>query len=288
MNRELLEATAGPFSEWQQSVAIKNLDKQSSEKQAEIAGRQHELLEAVLSGPPALAGYLRRELGLEGVTLDGLPFPRDELTPSEFKEPPIELERELAECWAGLVSRREASQPVFWTIQHLGWIEENRIGGGDLSRALTTREKSLDGQVRDCLRRLGGIYVRGNVSVFSDCPMARAWWRGRLAQAAAEHGESISLEDAHLALHEHRPVWETLVMLSLRRLTVLNQPPGAGGAHRRPHRRGEAHDEGRSGDCEGAGAAGAYSFARTHAMGGTTGDCGLGHGLIPGRGASGG
>ena len=67
--------------------------------------------------------------------------------------------------------------------------------------------------------------MRGNTSVFSDCLLARAWWRYRLAKEVEKTTDGrITRTVAHKLLHRHRPSWEKLVMLSLKRLTTINQP----------------------------------------------------------------
>ena len=44
------------------------------------------------------------------------PVPRASLTPSEYQNPPVELEQELGERWEHLIHRGSASQPVFWLV----------------------------------------------------------------------------------------------------------------------------------------------------------------------------
>ena len=155
-------------------------------------------------------------------------FPRTALTPNEYLNPPVLLERELGRAWAESVSARRASQPAFWLLCHIEWIEQERLGSGDLTTTLLAAPSNpdLEGRIRNLLRRTGGIpYVRGKTSVFSDCTLARAWWRYRLSrEIEGITGREVSAATAHEVLHASRPAWETLVMLSLRRLTVLNQP----------------------------------------------------------------
>lgn len=223
MNEALIQRAGAPFSEWQQSLAVKNLDKQEPGVRDEVGRRQRELREAIAGGAPALAGYLRGRLGIDGAAIEAPPFPRDELTPDEFRDPPIELERQLAAAW-GEIRPGEASQPLFWLLCHIVWLEQGRFGSGPLSSAFTATASSLDGETRNFLRRSGGIYVRGNVTAFSDCPLARAWWRHRVAVTAGEAAGRAISEAAHRTLHDNRPAWETLVLLSLRRITAINQP----------------------------------------------------------------
>ena len=224
MNEALLRRAGAAFSAWQQSLAVKNLDKQDADVRREVGRRQGELKDAIHGGAPALAGYLRERLGIDGAAIEAPPFPRDEITPDEFRDPPIELERQLAAAWGADIQPGEASQPLFWLLCHIVWLEQGRFGSGPLASAFTATASSLDGETRNFLRRSGGIYVRGNVTAFSDCPLARAWWRHRVAVTAGDAAGRAISEAAHRVLHDNRPAWETLVLLSLRRITAINQP----------------------------------------------------------------
>ena len=222
MSEVVLGEARKHFNRWQQSLVAKN-----SKADREVFEQpQQELRSAIVGGVEALSAYLRRHLALDGVDLEAPPFPRVALTPDEFREPPRELENELADAWEGHLQPAQASQPFFWLLSHIVWLEQHRFGVDDLDSAFTASASTLDDQTRAFLRRSSGLpHIRGNISVFSDCPLARAWWRCRVVSAVADDsGGAISREDAHRLLHDHRPVWETLVMLSLRRITVINQP----------------------------------------------------------------
>lgn len=222
MSEVVLGEARRRFNRWQQSLVAKNskADREAFEQP------QQELRSAIAGGAPVLSSYLRRHLSLDGVDLEALPFPRVALTPDEFRDPPRELEDELADAWEGHIQPAQASQPFFWLLSHIAWLEQDRFGVDDLDSAFTASASTLDDQTRTFLRRSSGLpHIRGNISVFSDCPLARAWWRCRIASAVADDSDgAVSREDAHRVLHDHRPVWETLVMLSLRRITVINQP----------------------------------------------------------------
>ena len=198
---------------------------------AECGERQKTLAQAMEDGASDLARYLRNELGLLGANLQDVPpLPRP-LAIEEAFQPPVELEKELYDAWSTLVHSGTASQPAFWTRCHIRWLEQRRFAD-DPNATFSTgvagkRQSNLDTRTRDLLRHLGGLpHIRGNVSVFSDCPLSRAWWRRRLAVEAVEHAPAghLTVESAHTALHRSNQVWETLVMLSLRRITVISQP----------------------------------------------------------------
>ena len=155
-----------------------------------------------------------------------LRFHARRLLQTNSRDPPRELENELAQAWRGQMQPAQASQPVFWLLCHIDWLEQDRFGADRLASSFTASAVSLDDQTRTFLRRSGGLpHIRGNISVFSDCPLARSWWRCRIVDAVVDDaGGEISREDAHRVLHDYRPVWETLVRLSLRQITVINQP----------------------------------------------------------------
>ena len=226
MREALLAGCAGAFSEWQQSLAARNNKALTDEARADIEARQRTLLAAVADGPDALASHLRARLGLEaGAEIGAPPLPRTALTPAEFRDPPIGLERELAAAWEGLVEPRRAAQPLFWLLCHVEWIGQGRID--DIEAALTLGgERTTDRRTRNFLRRTGGLpHVRYNVTALSDCPLARAWWVRRVAAEASRASDgALGVEEAHEALQGHRQVWETLALLSLRRVTAINHP----------------------------------------------------------------
>lgn len=214
------------FSNWQRGVTLTDRHNQSAE---DVADHQQDLIESVGGGSASLAAYLREQLGIStSEELNTLTLPRT-IDHSEFRDPPFQLERELAAEWVDQVHPREASQALFWTICHLGWIEEGRLGE-QLDEALLgsigsgTEVGTNEAAVRNLLRRMGGLpHVRGKVSVLNDCPLSRAWWRGRLAEeAAASCNGSFDAETAHRVLHATNDAWARLVGDSVRRITVIN------------------------------------------------------------------
>ena len=222
------------FGTWQRSMVFEKkrykhrADKGDSER-AIVRRRQEILTNAVQGGPWLLGRYLRDELGVgRDTTIGALPLTRSALTVNEYLTPPMELEAELGRSWADKVRPRRASKSVFWLLCHIVWIEQGRLGTGDLSDCLLNGpgKGTSEQQARNFLRRTGGIYIRGKTSPLSDCTLARAWWRYHLSCEVAEASDGrISREMAHRVLHVNRPAWETLVTDSLRRLVALNHPP---------------------------------------------------------------
>ncbi len=237
MNQNLVRIADAPFTRWQRGLIFEpkvhrcKWDDAPSEVTVPIRKRQNELIKAVMDGPAELARYLRAQLGLEGGNkIEAPSFPREQLTPSEYKEPPLELEEELGMSWKESLEQQgaQASSPIFWLLCHIVWIEEGRLGGDGLAleEALLSGAQAREPSIRNFLRRSGGLpHVRGNTSVFSDCPLARAWWRFNLADEVSKTTDRrIGRKAAHWLFHHHRPSWETLVMLSLKRITIINQP----------------------------------------------------------------
>ena len=161
------------FSDWQRGLATRGKTIPTS-----VADRQKELLGVVSEGPVAFAAYLRGRLGLtaeDAIDAPTLPGPIDA---SEYRDPPFDLERTLSKSWNGLIRRRDASRPVFWTLAHIRWLERGQLGN-HIEEALLRgggRDSTDDQRTRNLLRRIGGLpHVRGKVSVLSDSPISRAW-----------------------------------------------------------------------------------------------------------------
>ena len=154
-----------------------------------------------------------------------LPHP---LTESEFKDPPPDAEHMLYSAWSG-VSPAVACRSTFWahvTLEHIGngRIESvylaanggNLPGGAEridfaLEDKTTKAPQAVDACVRTVLRRLGGLpEVRGNRSVYVDCPFARAWWRERMVEQASNGDEELAAR-VRSAIRIHQTYWEKLV-----------------------------------------------------------------------------
>ena len=218
------------FSTWQQSLVSRNRNKDSEADTARYRERQTELAQVMDSGRQAMVEYLRAQFHLEGKALGEVPpLPRP-LTCEEVYRPPVELEEALWDGWETHIRLGEASTPAFWTFCHLAWLEQGYFPD-DLVGAFSTgqpgkRNPDLDNQTRDVLRGMGGLpHIRGNVSVFVDCQLARAWWRRRIALEAAAYAPENRLDatSAHKSLHR-AGWWEALAELSIRRLTVISHP----------------------------------------------------------------
>lgn len=233
MNSNLLTIAGPKFTAWQMSVVFDQgrhgkPNDDNRDVWEPVRQRQAQLLSAVAAGPRTLATYLRDALGIGDGDIAVPAFPRPALTAEEFRSPPAELERELRDAWTG-ISRRLASKPVHWLLCHVAWIEQGRFGrrGDDLTKAFVIgRKEGPEAQTRNLLRRTGGIpHERGKTSVFSDCPLARSWWRCFLSEQVAHATDGkISRDFAHEVLRVNHQAWERLAMLSVKRIVVINHP----------------------------------------------------------------
>lgn len=150
------------------------------------------------------------------------------LTESEYRDPPSSTEKTLYDSWAELTPT-VGCRTTFWayvTIRHikeskiqskyLASIGGNMSGGGEridfvLDEQKPVQPKLVDDCVRTVLRRLGGLpEVRGNRSVFVDCPFARAWWRERMIRQAAK--EDVGMENRIRNLvRTNQSFWEKFI-----------------------------------------------------------------------------
>lgn len=153
------------------------------------------------------------------------PYP---MTESEYKEPPSDTEHALYDAWSTLTPSI-ACRSTFWANLTLAHIREARIqsvylaaNGGTVATGaeridLVLLDKTargphrIDSCVRTVLRRLGGLpEVRGNRSVYVDCPFARAWWRERMV-AEASGGDKQIARQVRFLVRIHQTYWEKLV-----------------------------------------------------------------------------
>ena len=209
------------YSDWQRGLLP------GGGEEEEVVARQAELHDAVYGGSTTFAQYLRHSLksgSTDGIAASTLPR---RLTSSEFRDLPFNREREIYTALRGDVQPREASQPLFWTLCHIAWLESDSLPE-DLDEALLLhgRDKTAEQRTRNLLRRIGGLaHVRGKISVLVNCPVARAWWRGHVAWQASEYaGAALSELDAHRVLQASNSAWEKLAGDSVHRITAANHP----------------------------------------------------------------
>ena len=213
----------GKVDFWQQQVVVK---KGKGSGDADLEQRQVDLETAAKEGMSALVEYLREQLGFtsRNEILEAnqeIPMLGRRLTVDEARCVPVELEREIAE-WFDSISAADAARPAFWTAAHIVWAEQNLLEEGWARRLVG---KDRDATARNVCRNLGGLpHVRGKTSVLVDCPLARAWWRVRVANLISEAGiERLDFDATHRLLHRS-PIWAVLTGELVRRLAVMNEP----------------------------------------------------------------
>jgi len=187
--------------------------------------RQREFLEKVRDSSQFL-DYASGLLSTVGSLELGLaPYP---MTESEFKDPPADTERELYMSWSTLTPS-VACRSTFWaclTLEHIrqGHIQSvylaanggNLPGGAErIDFALNDESfqgpQRIDSCVRSVLRRLGGLpEIRGNRSVYVDCPFARAWWRERMVEQVARGDDEVAAK-VRAVIRISQTYWEKLV-----------------------------------------------------------------------------
>lgn len=157
----------------------------------------------------------------------------ERMTENEYKDPPYNTERTLYTSWE-VLTPAVACRSTFWanlTVEHIraGRIQSVYLAanGGNLldgaARSGAARidfvlhnpgeqgSKWIDDCVRTVLRRLGGLpEVRGNRSVYVDCPFARAWWCERMVNQAA-NGDAQMAEIVRSVIRNNQTYWEKLI-----------------------------------------------------------------------------
>ena len=165
-----------------------------------------------------------------------IPILKEQLTENQYKEPPEDTEIIIYDTWKK-IPPGSTCNASFWAEVTLRHIEEKRINayflaanGGSLpggrariekSLSLLGNNKEVDSCVRTILRRMSGLpVVRGNKSVYSDCPFARTLWRKLLLEEIVETTK-ISSDKLRNILHLNQTYWEKLVELVVSRNSIL-------------------------------------------------------------------
>ena len=173
-------------------------------------------------------GFLERMSRVSTVGTESVDLAPAPMTESEFKEPPADTECALYNAWSG-IPPATACRSTFWANLTLEHLRHRRIespylaaNGGALSGGTeridlvlqdSTEKASerIDLCVRTVLRRLGGLpEVRGNRSVYVDCPLARAWWRERWIEYAAQ-GDAQLATQLRIVVRTSQTYWEKLI-----------------------------------------------------------------------------
>ncbi len=185
---------------------------------------QRDFLVEVRSGD----GFLEKFGQIETIgTVEAALLP-EALTEPMFKEPPEDTERMLYSAWSA-VTPALACRSTFWAAVTLNHVRHRLIdpaylaanggnlpGGAEridlaLSDTSDRGPKRVDDCVRTVLRRLGGLpEVRGNRSVYVDCPFARAWWRERMVEQASGERDEVA-KSIRAVFRFSQTYWEKLI-----------------------------------------------------------------------------
>ena len=196
---------------------------------------QCEFLEAARSGEQFI-DFIRNGRGIGTQGDEKVAILTEKLTEHEYKETPKDTEHKMYAAWEGIPLETTCSV-TFWAEVTLRHIEAGRIqssylaanegslpgGLARIDKALSSSgsAKDVDACVRTVLRRMSGLpEVRGNVSVYVNCPFGRAWWRGRWAEEVCENTEASRADVVNLLRHGQE-YWEKLVRLVISRNSVL-------------------------------------------------------------------
>ena len=195
---------------------------------------QKELLEATKDNESFIQ-WIRQKVNLENGE-NKFDLWTDQLSESEYKRPPGNIEKELFKMWEELTPS-QASHETFWgyvTLEHIerGTIESSYLAANDsnslsglgrIDQALSVdQEKPIDDVVRNILRQLSGLpEARGARSVYVNCPFARAWWRVYIARQVCEETDADFNKIFATLKGSSKGNWELLINLIVSRNSVL-------------------------------------------------------------------
>ncbi|MBF2755573.1 MAG: hypothetical protein ISN29_10015 [Gammaproteobacteria bacterium AqS3] len=163
---------------------------------------------------------------------------------NELLNPTYQTEEIIAETWADL-KFREAARPGTWFSIHVEMIERGKIeksshfagstngtkesGHDRIQKALKSKAnspKEVDDRVRDVLRRMGGVTLRGARTTYENCPTARTWWCHQYAKEAQRlfSDSTQDVENLSNTLKKASGFWAVLITSMTSSLTVIGEP----------------------------------------------------------------
>lgn len=200
--------------------------------------QQRQLLESAIDQDTSEFINFFRSIGIEG-NRRHKPIPQ--MTESEFVDPPWISECQIWDSYKDLPPVI-AAKPGCWTRICLQAVEEERVSpssfarppnstkdANGLSRITAALNNDDKKEITSCTTRIfrvmGGLLgPRGYRTTYIDCPIARSWWRHRVALNAA-----VSLgkpEDAQVYSQVLRTTgfWEPLMEHVVSRQAVIGFP----------------------------------------------------------------
>ena len=166
-----------------------------------------------------------------------IPIIHEKLTEHQYKDPTKSTEQDMYHAWRD-VPPETACRVTFWGEVTLCHIEEGCIqasylaaNGGSLPGGLERidkalsggedKDKEIDSCVRTILRRMSGLpEARGNRSVYTNCPLGRAWWREHITEEI-RNTTGATRDDVLSVLRLSQQYWEQIVTLIVSRNSVL-------------------------------------------------------------------
>lgn len=225
------------LDDWQRGLA--DVKRRAAPDQG-LVERQQEFLSAAAGSAAALAAYLVKHLRISEESLREVPT-LGGVTADEMHNTPVEWERRIASQLRE-IAPRQALSTEWWYVCHTAWLQRGvfpdppdeafkaRVGRDLLDRTVPNTDsdaaKALDEATRSLLRRLGGLpHIRRGYRVATDPPIARAYWRSRLADRAAEAAPAqAGLEAERCQDMLHGAGWGTFVERTQRRFSSTLQP----------------------------------------------------------------
>ena len=203
------------FRAWQQTMVDQ---KRSDNPSVKLIARQQEFVAAATSSAH-LAAYLQNRLDVTPDFVLASPS-LQAVAESEMLNTPFEWEFHVGQQLANVTPQQARSSP-WWYVCHIAWLRSGvfpdppdttfkarvnpKLTASNRATMPASASKNLDEATRQLLRRLGGLpHIRRSRGVATDPPIARAYWRHRLATeaaVAASDGAGISVEGIHQILH---------------------------------------------------------------------------------------
>ena len=212
--------------------AQKRLVIPSSKSNLRGSPEQQKFVELVADDTEAFCRQLQSWITQKGNSPKLLPR---KLGYTEYRDPPYKTEVEIAQTWDYLPPS-QASRPGTWTRISLELIKKDLVeshyfvnggnskyNGRDKIQGILNRNNpdEIDGCVRGIFRSLGGLTgPRGKRTTFIDCPLAKCWWRHRIACQVHECFPDIGVKDYSDGLRQSS-MWQELIESMVSKLTVI-------------------------------------------------------------------
>lgn len=186
---------------------------------------QHEFVEQLGNSKQFCVWFRER---VSSTTGDEVSISHEQFTEGEYKKPPPDTEKRIHDYWKD-VTPAVACKKTFWGEVTLKYIEEGIIeshfllDNSNIARngaQFDNEQKRVDSCVRTAIRRFSGLPERGNRSVYTDCPLGRAWWRVYLCKEVSKN-TSAQEEQVLKVFRVSKEYWENIVMLMVSQNSVL-------------------------------------------------------------------